>query len=134
MHIGDLASLRGRNEVVFPGAASSRDKILVHEGHVEEDSGTRDASQPNRCKDANRRSLSTSIEKPNDERPPAIDPEDGQWEVERLIEKRQFGKTVKYLVKWLGYPSSENSWEKRKDIDPHVVSTFEAELLQGSRP
>jgi hypothetical protein len=37
------------------------------------------------------------------------------------------GKTVSYLVKWLGYPDSKNTWEKRKDID--LVAAFEADLL-----
>jgi hypothetical protein len=32
-------------------------------------------------------------------------------------------------VKWLGYPDSENTWEKRKDIDSDTVAAFEADLL-----
>jgi hypothetical protein len=32
-------------------------------------------------------------------------------------------------VKWLGYPDSENIWEKRKDIDPDTVVAFEVDLL-----
>jgi hypothetical protein len=62
-------------------------------------------------------------------RPPAIDPEDNQWKVEKLVNKRRIGRTVQYLVKWLGYPDSENTWEKRKDIDPDTVVAFEADLL-----
>ena len=61
--------------------------------------------------------------------PAAVDPDDNQWAVEKLIEKRQIGRAVKYLVKWLGYPDSENSWERKKDIDPDIVAAFEAELL-----
>lgn len=41
--------------------------------------------------------------------PAAVDPDDNQWAVEKLINKRQIGRAVKYLVKWLGYPDSENS-------------------------
>jgi hypothetical protein len=62
-------------------------------------------------------------------RPPAIDPEDNQWKVEKLVNKRRIGRTVQYLVKWLGYPNSENTWEKRKDIDSDTVAAFEADLL-----
>jgi len=36
---------------------------------------------------------------------------------------------VQYLVRWLGYPDSENTWEKRKDIDPGTIAAFEADLL-----
>ncbi|KAF2471355.1 uncharacterized protein BDR25DRAFT_342626 [Lindgomyces ingoldianus] len=61
--------------------------------------------------------------------PPAVDPDDNRWTVEKLIEKRRIGRAVKYLVKWLGYPDSANSWEKKKDIDPDIVAAFEAELL-----
>ena len=53
--------------------------------------------------------LSVADEKPNYERPPAVDSEDGQFEVEKLIEKRRFGRGVQYLVKWRGYPDTENS-------------------------
>jgi hypothetical protein len=64
----------------------------------------------------------------NYDRAPAIDPEDNQWEVERPIEKRQIGRRVEYLVKWLGYPDNDNSWEKKKDIDSDIVVASEAEL------
>jgi hypothetical protein len=63
--------------------------------------------------------------------PPAIDPEDSQWKVENLVEKQRIGRTVQYRVKWLGYPDSENSWEKKKDIGPETVAAFEAGLLRS---
>jgi hypothetical protein len=69
-------------------------------------------------------------EKSEHDRPPAVDPDDNQWTVEKLIEKRRIGRAVKYLVRWLGYPESENSWEKKKDIDPETVAAFEAERAQ----
>ena len=61
-------------------------------------------------------------------RPPAMDPDDNQWKVERLIAKRQIGRGFQYLVKWLGYPVDESTWEKKRDIDPNIVATFEASL------
>ncbi len=61
--------------------------------------------------------------------PAAVDSDDNQWAVEKVIEKRRIGRTVKYLVKWLGYPDSENSWERKKDIHPDIVAAFETELL-----
>jgi Chromo (CHRromatin Organisation MOdifier) domain len=68
-------------------------------------------------------------EDPDYHPPAAVDPDDNQWAVEKLIEKRRVGRAVKYLVKWLGYPDSKNSWERKKDIDPDTVAAFEAELL-----
>jgi hypothetical protein len=63
------------------------------------------------------------------DQPPALDPEDNQWRVEKSVEKRRIGRAIQYLVKWLGYPDSENSWERKKDIDLDTVAAFEAELL-----
>jgi len=46
-----------------------------------------------------------------------------------LVKKRQIGRAVQYLVKWLGYPHSENTWEKKRDIDPDTVAAFEANFM-----
>jgi hypothetical protein len=37
------------------------------------------------------------------------------------------------LVKWLGYPDSENTWEAKKDIDPGIVAAFEAHSSTAHR-
>ena len=34
-----------------------------------------------------------------------------EWEVEKIIAQRTKGRHIEYLVKWLGYPESENTWE-----------------------
>jgi transposase InsO family protein len=34
-----------------------------------------------------------------------------EWEVEKIIQQRRKGRRQEYLVKWLGYPDSENTWE-----------------------
>jgi hypothetical protein len=34
-----------------------------------------------------------------------------EWEVEEIIKHRKKGRREEYLVKWLGYPESENTWE-----------------------
>lgn len=31
-----------------------------------------------------------------------------------------------YLVKWVGYPESENAWEKKKDISAKFVMAYDA--------
>jgi hypothetical protein len=45
--------------------------------------------------------------------PPDIVEGEEQWEVEEIVNVRQFGKrkTWQYFVKWKGYPDSENTWE-----------------------
>ena len=70
---------------------------------------------------------------PNYDQPPAIDPEDNQWEVERLVSKRRIGRVVWYMVKWRGYPASENTWEKKKDIHHKIVAAFEVKLPRERR-
>jgi Chromo (CHRromatin Organisation MOdifier) domain len=64
-------------------------------------------------------------------RPPAVDPEDQQYKVEKLIRKRRKGRKVQYWVKWLGYPDSENTWEAQQDIDPEIVAAFNASFVDG---
>jgi hypothetical protein len=63
------------------------------------------------------------------DRPPPVDPEKKRWEVERLCDKRPKRRTFEYLVKWMGYPEDENTWEKKKDIDADAVAAYEASLL-----
>lgn len=39
-----------------------------------------------------------------------------EFEVEDIIDKRKRGKNVQYLVKWVGYDKSENSWEPARNL------------------
>jgi hypothetical protein len=43
---------------------------------------------------------------------------DGQqeYEVEEIIDDRSHRHKQQYLVRWLGYPTSENSWVNAKDL------------------
>ena len=52
---------------------------------------------------------------------------DGQeeHEVEAIIAHKRQGQKYRYLVKWLGYPSSENTWE------PEVNLKHSAEILKA---
>ena len=67
------------------------------------------------------------------DRPPAVDPDDGQWAVERLIKKRRTGSKTQYLVKWLGYPDSDNSWVMKRHIGSELLKAFKAEELLANR-
>jgi hypothetical protein len=59
--------------------------------------------------------------------PPPIATDDlGEWyEVERVLAKRRFGRTTKYLVKWKGYPDYENSWEPARNITDTAIREYE---------
>lgn len=66
--------------------------------------------------------------------PPEDSPEptaDGQYEVEAIVGKRKAGGRVEYEVKWVGYKSSENTWEPRASLVrqvPGLVRDFEKSL------
>ncbi|KAK5188900.1 hypothetical protein LTR47_010867 [Exophiala xenobiotica] len=59
-------------------------------------------------------------------RPAAIDPEDNQWKIEKLLGKRQIRRQVQYLVKWFGYPDNESTWEPPENVHPDDVAEFDA--------
>ena len=42
--------------------------------------------------------------------PPIIVEHEEEYEIEKIIDKRTFRRQVQYLVKWLGYPDSDNTW------------------------
>lgn len=67
------------------------------------------------------------------ELPPAIDLEDNQWEVEHITSKCRIGREVWYMIKWKGFSSSENAWQRKGDIHPELVANFEAKLRRGRR-
>ena len=43
---------------------------------------------------------------------------EAEWEVETILAHRHFGrqKKLQYLVKWLGYPESDNTWEPVENL------------------
>jgi hypothetical protein len=61
------------------------------------------------CEEARKGNLLIADKQLNYERPPAVDSDDEQYEVEKLIKKRRCGRGYQYLVKWRGYPDSDNT-------------------------
>ena len=43
---------------------------------------------------------------------------DNIFKIERIVKSRRRGKQRFFLVKWLGYPESANSWVKQQDLLP----------------
>ena len=59
-------------------------------------------------------------------RPPIIIDSSEEYEAEKILDSKHFRKQLKYLVKWEGYPVSENSWEPAAHLKnaPDLVKEF----------
>jgi Chromo (CHRromatin Organisation MOdifier) domain len=51
-------------------------------------------------------------------RPPPELNEEGVplYEVEKILSSRKVGRGTQYLIKWKGYPESENTWEPERNL------------------
>lgn len=55
--------------------------------------------------------------------------EEEEYSVEKILDKRTKGGKTEYLIKWEGYPDSENTWEPDENLDcPDIISAFEEKL------
>ena len=73
-----------------------------------------------------------AIHGPNYSRPPPdlVDREE-EFEVEQILDIKQMGRGRKthYLVKWKGYPTSDNSWEPEKNLNAdELIAEFKRSL------
>jgi len=49
-----------------------------------------------------------------------------EYTVEKILDKRIRGGKTEYLIKWEGYPDSENTWEPDDNLDcPDLINAFE---------
>jgi hypothetical protein len=57
--------------------------------------------------------------------PPELIDGEEEFEVEEIINKRTNRRKKQYLVKWVGYPASDNSWVNEKDIHaPRLITEY----------
>ena len=57
--------------------------------------------------------------------PPELIDGEEEYEVEEIVGNRMFRRKKQYLVKWLGYPVSENSWVDAKDLhSPELLQKY----------
>ena len=56
--------------------------------------------------------------------PPPIDADDGQWEVESLLDHRKYRRQNQFLVRWVGYPKYPDSWEPEHDVSDDLKTEF----------
>jgi hypothetical protein len=47
--------------------------------------------------------------------PEIIDGEE-EWPVEKILDSRKRYRKLQYLVKWKGYPDTDNSWEPYENV------------------
>jgi len=65
------------------------------------------------------------------DRPPPVMQIDGEdaYEVEYIVDKRKKNGKVQYLVKWVGYPDHENSWEPVSNLKEAKEAIQEYEVV-----
>jgi hypothetical protein len=52
--------------------------------------------------------------------------EEEEWDVEEILDSRISNKRLEYLVKWLDFDATENSWEPAKNLHcPEKVANFQ---------
>jgi hypothetical protein len=58
--------------------------------------------------------------------PPDIVEGEPEWEVEKVLNARFANNRLMFLVKWLGWPDSENSWEEERNLEnaKDIVENF----------
>ncbi|CAF0817411.1 unnamed protein product [Adineta ricciae] len=50
-----------------------------------------------------------------------------RFEIERIVDKRYRNDRLEYLIKWRGYPDSQNTWEPSSNIEGEQESELLAE-------
>ncbi len=50
--------------------------------------------------------------------PPDLIKNQEEYKVEKILDSQQFGRRQKlqYLIKWKGYPNSDNKWIDKNDV------------------
>ena len=57
---------------------------------------------------------------------------DGKWRVEEILDVKQESGVTKYHIKWMGYDSSQNTWEPEANVDDDIIATFNAGRGRGA--
>jgi hypothetical protein len=52
-------------------------------------------------------------------------PDDGEFAIKKLIDKRTRGNRTEYLVHWRGYPINQASWQFKSKLPRSFVEAYE---------
>jgi Chromo (CHRromatin Organisation MOdifier) domain len=69
--------------------------------------------------------------------PPDIKEGEEEYEVEAILDMRRFGrwKKLQYLVHWVGYPHTDDTWVNHEDLHaPELLKEFMANSALAGRP
>jgi hypothetical protein len=68
--------------------------------------------------------------------PPIILDAQPEYEVEQILDSRRRRRRLEYLVKWKGYPISDNSWEPATNVanSPQLLDEFHSDYPAKPRP
>ena len=72
-------------------------------------------------------------------RPPPVATSDNgapEWEAEQIVGRRGKGQRLQYLVKWVGYPMSEATWEWEVNVEnsPELIADYEDRREAWNQP
>ena len=51
---------------------------------------------------------------------------DQEYEIEAIVDVKSVGRGKHYLVKWKGYPDSENTWEPSTNLEESMIKQFQS--------
>jgi Chromo (CHRromatin Organisation MOdifier) domain len=70
--------------------------------------------------------------------PPIIDKSEEEYEIDAILDvKKQKGRSggLQYLIHWKGYPNSDNTWVKHKDLNtPELLKEYYRSSATAGRP
>ena len=107
------------NEIKLNESGSDEELIHYHEKEFDKNKNNKDLFIPGKEKKFNSDNESSSNEEEEEYSSNDI------YEVEAIIGHRKRKGKNQYLIKWLGYPSSQNTWENEEDTNcPDLIKQY----------
>jgi len=71
--------------------------------------------------------------KENEIVPEPVEPEEDEYEVEKVVDKRIVKGKTQYLIKWKGFDEVDNTWEPDENLEcPELIADYESTLTKKS--